>query len=60
MFTEQTLLELLLAWYRLVGPIEIEAIRRNGLETLIVLRKPDPNAAPPRPPRAYDTLPMPA
>jgi GT2 family glycosyltransferase/SAM-dependent methyltransferase len=59
-FTEGTLLELLLACDRLVGPIEIEAMRRNGVETLVVLRKPDPAAALSEPPRAYETLPMPA
>jgi GT2 family glycosyltransferase/SAM-dependent methyltransferase len=59
-FTERTLIELLVACDRLVGPIEIEAMRRNGIETLVVLRKPDPAAAPPEPPRAYETLPMPS
>jgi hypothetical protein len=58
-FTERTLLELLLACDRLVGPVEIEAMRRNGVETLVVLRKPDPAAAPPEAPRAYDTMPLP-
>jgi O-antigen biosynthesis protein len=58
-FTEQTLLELLMACDRLVGPIEIEALRRNGLETLVVVRKPDPSLAPPRPAPAYETLPLP-
>jgi hypothetical protein len=58
-FTERTLLELLMACDQLVGPIEIEALRRYGLETLVVLRKPDPSAAPPRPRPAYATLPLP-
>jgi SAM-dependent methyltransferase/GT2 family glycosyltransferase len=58
-FTERTLLDLLIACDRLVGPIEIEAVRRNGLETLVVVRKPDPSLAPPRPAPAYETLPLP-
>ena len=58
-FTERTLLELLMACDRVVGPIEIEAVRRNGLETLVVVRKPDPSLAPSRPAPAYETLPLP-
>jgi GT2 family glycosyltransferase/SAM-dependent methyltransferase len=58
-FTERTLLELLMACDRLVGPIEIEAMRRNGLETLVVARKPDPGLVRPQPPAAYETLPLP-
>jgi GT2 family glycosyltransferase/SAM-dependent methyltransferase len=58
-FTERTLLELMMACDRLVGPIEIEALRRNGLETLVVIRKPDPSLAPPEPAPAYETLPLP-
>jgi SAM-dependent methyltransferase len=57
-FTERTLLELLMACDRLVGPIEIEAVRRNGIETLVVVRKPDPSLDPPRPAPAYEQLPV--
>jgi GT2 family glycosyltransferase len=58
-FTERTLLELLVACDRLVGPIEIEAMRRNDLETLVVVRKPDPGLVRPQPTPAYETLPLP-
>ncbi len=58
-FTERELLELIFACDERVGPIEVEALRRNGLETLVVIRKPDPGVELPQPPRAYDELPMP-
>jgi SAM-dependent methyltransferase len=57
-FTEHTLLELVLACDRLVGPLAIETLRRNGMETLVILRKPDPAVVLPTPPRAYDELPV--
>jgi GT2 family glycosyltransferase len=58
-FTERELLELLLFCGERFGELEIEALRRNGLETVVVLRKPDPDAPRPEPAPAYDELPVP-
>ena len=58
-FTERRLLELIFACDDLVGPVEVEAMRRSGLETLVVIRKPDPAVELPAPAPAYDELPLP-
>ncbi|MQA76392.1 MAG: glycosyltransferase, partial [Solirubrobacterales bacterium] len=59
-FTERELLELLMHCAERFGGLEIEALRRNGIETLVVLRKPDPEAPRPDPTPAYEELPEPA